>query len=672
MMIEGNIDLIKKKHKSTKIMSLLLILTLLLTSIYGCGSFGNVTSNEKASIQSDQTNLGVTSSITSDIPLDVDNDDNVQENLSTFAYSLLRSQYLLIYETFNASVILEDGSEIYGLGFTDFETYYERDDNSGGYFPAGFIPNNPSDFIPEDELSNGLIIYNLDYEDSDYGFVLAYNSSTYLHHFIKSSQYVRYGISDAGTFFVEATPYERGTCDESLGALYSYDENRYVFNPDVKEFVNLTGESLATSIDYQSLIDEVNRILAEQDALFTRTDVETAAYFSQEAISDYLLALQEETFLGCNVKELVACVEQLDPLQCVRFTPQGQIVVNIDGQVPGEATALSKWLVGSACVITVASTLAANAFVPALRPATAAISSAAIDVFIQVVIENHAVEDIQWSKVAVAAVSGALMAWACPLGASKVTTAVANAGKTKTLAKLAGYGVLTISNGLTSGVTNAAISLIDGKEGVLNAFLVGAAVGAAGTIVASALGESFKAASKLAKAKMPNSFSKSSSGSISKFIGKHQVHLKNSAIEEILNPKSVYAAAEEAYAEINSQLVAKGIEKKGGSYKDVKATSSGAVSEVHETPSFSSTGAEKRCDGPSIKMDVDDHKLTGSYGNSNDAKQYRLQQSQYIEKGDYKSAIQMDIDDIRSKFGNKYDDGIAEMLKYAESIGWWK
>jgi filamentous hemagglutinin len=31
-------------------------------------------------------------------------------------------------------------------------------------------------------------------------------------------------------------------------------------------------------------------------------------------------------------------------------------------------------------------------------------------------------------------------------------------------------------------------------------------------------------------------------------------------------------------------------------------------------------------------------------------------------------AIQMDIDDIRSKFGNKYDPAIEEMLEYARTL----
>lgn len=31
-------------------------------------------------------------------------------------------------------------------------------------------------------------------------------------------------------------------------------------------------------------------------------------------------------------------------------------------------------------------------------------------------------------------------------------------------------------------------------------------------------------------------------------------------------------------------------------------------------------------------------------------------------------AVQMDIDDLRSKFGSQYDEGIQQMLEYVETI----
>ena len=41
---------------------------------------------------------------------------------------------------------------------------------------------------------------------------------------------------------------------------------------------------------------------------------------------------------------------------------------------------------------------------------------------------------------------------------------------------------------------------------------------------------------------------------------------ENSNLEEILNPKSIHAAAEDAMSQINAQRVANGTEKSGGKY----------------------------------------------------------------------------------------------------------
>ena len=73
-------------------------------------------------------------------------------------------------------------------------------------------------------------------------------------------------------------------------------------------------------------------------------------------------------------------------------------------------------------------------------------------------------------------------------------------------------------------------------------------------------------------------------------------------------------------------------------------------------------------DGPAIKMSRDDHKLTASAGSSDDAKAYRAKQQKLLSEGKLDEAIQMDVDDIRSKFGSKYDDNIQQMLEYAKTL----
>ena len=106
-------------------------------------------------------------------------------------------------------------------------------------------------------------------------------------------------------------------------------------------------------------------------------------------------------------------------------------------------------------------------------------------------------------------------------------------------------------------------------------------------------------------------------------------------------------------------------EKKGGSYRDVKKTSDSTKFEVHHIPAKSVNGL-KPDDGPAIKMEKADHYKTASWGRGGD--EFRKRQKELIDQGKFREAVQMDIDDIHEKFGNKYDDAIAEMLKYIDQL----
>lgn len=108
-------------------------------------------------------------------------------------------------------------------------------------------------------------------------------------------------------------------------------------------------------------------------------------------------------------------------------------------------------------------------------------------------------------------------------------------------------------------------------------------------------------------------------------------------------------------------------EKKGGSYKDVRVEGEGDRYEVHHMPADSASNLD-RGDGPAIKMEKEDHRQTASCGMSREAREYREQQRELIEQGKFREALQMDIDDIHEKFGDKYDEAIAEMLEYVDQL----
>lgn len=116
--------------------------------------------------------------------------------------------------------------------------------------------------------------------------------------------------------------------------------------------------------------------------------------------------------------------------------------------------------------------------------------------------------------------------------------------------------------------------------------------------------------------------------------------------------------------------IAEPSENGGGSYKEVckyVKENEHENKEVHHMPADSASNLD-RMDGPCIEMDKDDHRLTASCGNSRDAQEYRAAQKELIDNGNFEEAMQMDIDDIHEKFGDKYDTQINEMLKYVEKL----
>lgn len=105
-------------------------------------------------------------------------------------------------------------------------------------------------------------------------------------------------------------------------------------------------------------------------------------------------------------------------------------------------------------------------------------------------------------------------------------------------------------------------------------------------------------------------------------------------------------------------------EKGGGAYKDLPSKPD---CEKHHIPADSSSDIPTS-DGPAIVMDKGDHRQTASCGNSREAQEYRAKQKELINEGKFEEAQQMDIDDIKEKFGSKYDDQIAEMKDYTNKL----
>ena len=72
---------------------------------------------------------------------------------------------------------------------------------------------------------------------------------------------------------------------------------------------------------------------------------------------------------------------------------------------------------------------------------------------------------------------------------------------------------------------------------------------------------------------------------------------------------------------------------------------------------------------PATWMTKADHRKTASWGSWAKASQWRSQQAKLIDKGKFGKAMEMDIRDIKRKFGKKYNKGISEMIDYTIGEG---
>ncbi len=395
----------------------------------------------------------------------------------TFVYGLIANQLGYKYDVFPAYVELLDGTPVYGFAYTDYTECYVAGDESSYCFEAGFIPCMGDLSIPQEDFDSGLTVYDLDYTDSKGSFMLAFGSEPFTEHCVVYGKYLQYGVDESGRIFYTASDYSRDICDETLGSLYSYDQSRFLYDIDVGAYKNVTGMPLYSQIDYDELEAEINRILEAQDYNFVTVDIESCAYLAQEAVTAHLLSLQEESFLGYKVADLVEAAKALDPLECYRLTANG--LIEIDLKHTGDATTMTKWLVGTACVITtVVAMVGSVVFLecPPLSALSGSVAGTAIEIFMEVVIEGESLSSISWGKVVLAASAGAVSGYLGPYIYAQYTG-------------LSYFAIDSTLDGFIGGIEYAARAWMDGENGteVIKSFGYGFALG-------TALSAGFKAA----------------------------------------------------------------------------------------------------------------------------------------------------------------------------------
>lgn len=477
------------KHILKKIIAFIIVASLFVQILPGCTDIAMTTPDGTAGWVTDDPDVTDNQGETiDDVVLPIkgmyfsDNWEDYVGDIETFVYGLLITQLENYYDIFPGVVELNDGNYVYGIAYTDYSECYTNDDESIICFSSGFLPFYGELEIPESDFDNGLVIKDLDYTDEHTYFSLTYMCEPFLEHCVVYGQYLKYGIDDKGRITYEYSKYESRICDESLGSLYSYDEQKYLFVNDVGNYNAISGESLSSQIDYVALEKEINAVIEAQDINFSSVDITSCAYIAQDAIVSYLLSLQEETFLGYNVDVLIEAASQLDPMECIRINNDGVSIVNIERFPEGGATALTKWLVGTGCVIVVAVGLV-SAYIyhecPAISSLIGAATGTAIEMFMQVVINGTSLADVDWMKVAIATASGAISGLLDPY--------------MHVIFEEKAYFLLDSAlDGLITGIEQSVTAWINGEDGIaiIESFGAGFAIG-------FAISAAFKGTAKL-------------------------------------------------------------------------------------------------------------------------------------------------------------------------------
>ncbi len=488
-----------------------------------------------------------------DIGLSTNWEDYVGD-FETFVYGLLVNELKHKYDVFSAYVNLEDGTPVYGIAYTDYSECYSNEDETEAVFKAGFIPYYGETDIPDDEFDNGIQLYDCEFQDDSTSFILAYESDAFTEHCVVFEKYLKYGVDDFGHIYYETQDYEQGKCDESLGSLYSFDEEKYLYDTDLGEYTPISGTSLSTMIDYDAFEKAINEVLEQQDFNFASVDIKTYAYFAQEAIQSYLLSLQVETFLGYDVDYLVQLAGELDPTECYRITSDGLLVVDMDEDITNEATTLVKWLVGTGCVIvTAVGIVGAMVFIecPPLSAAAGAMAGTGIEIFMQVVISGKALDSVEWDRVALAAATGALSGFLGPYVMAQFEG-------------VAYFFVDSALDGMLGGIEKSVAAWLDGESGkqIIKEFGYGVALGfglsagfkVAGKIVEKAATSIAPAVKKMGEKIFPNLSKKTSSfaKAFTKKAGSLLYNMKEVADNSVFHSK--YISNKMAWRQINRLL----------------------------------------------------------------------------------------------------------------------
>ena len=342
------------------------------------------------------------------------------------AYSLFSNQMASHYEVFPAKVISKsEGTEIYGFGFTDGEECYVYDkglSDEKTYYSAGFVSLVDELPISDVDIKSGLEIIRCDDTDaSDENYFYAYTCEPFDTHVVYESTYMKYGVNSNHQLYYEAQP-DCGTYDQARGSLYSYNTKSYLIGSD-DGFVPTKGSALNEAFDFDSWAQEATQASSNGFSV-TLDSLKNAVTQAVKTIQTVIHNLEEQTILGYNITDLKNAIDGVHEDDVAEVNSEKVAMHSVsNAEATSNVSDLAKWLTGVSLAIVVIANILMTIVFPGAAALTNAVIGGAIQTFVEVVIQNHDVSHINWIKVAIASISGALIG-VCGLALPKAASLI--------------------------------------------------------------------------------------------------------------------------------------------------------------------------------------------------------------------------------------------------------
>lgn len=206
-----------------------------------------------------------------------------------------------------ASTMENDNYSALGIYYYDDEIKMFSDDTMTA---VGFveITDDKSEFYAPDKEESMIYVSDVYNETPTTDMICVYNyESIGSYHLVYKGKYVTYYQQTPMRVVYEIHDNEKINYDLSLGSLYDYDANKYLYDESIfGEYQTHSGVELFGKEDYEKLEENLKQLSNQQLANGYIVNEFNIVYISPEAIQAYLLSDEKDTFFGYSVDELSA------------------------------------------------------------------------------------------------------------------------------------------------------------------------------------------------------------------------------------------------------------------------------------------------------------------------------------------------------------------------------